>query len=144
MAVLGAEPGTLQHRPRGSHSFIVKSGVKVYAHSLVGVDLDGWLIPYNNIATTRFAGICQETVTGNGTTIEARVDDSGVVLKNQTLAASSQATVNSLVYCTTDNPADLSLTAATSRAVGFVVRFNGGTSNDIELFTQAEQQCLPA
>lgn len=142
MANLTAEL-TLPHRPRGTTSYVVANGVTVYAGSLVGTDLNGVLNKWDNVATTRFAGICQQTVVGNtGATppVEARVNDTGVILKGVTVAgASSIATVNSPVYCQTDNVADLTVTAATSKAIGFIVRYISGSINDVQLYTSAEQ-----
>jgi len=148
MANLTAEV-TLNNRPRGMSSYVVANATTVFAGSIVGVDANGFLNKYANAGTERIAGVCLQTVTGNTSAVppvEARVNDTGLILTKVTVAgATSAATVNSLVYCTTDNPVtDLTTTAATSRAVGFIVRWHSGSINDVQLFTQAEQQCLPA
>jgi len=141
MANLTAEQ-TLTYRPRGTSSYIVANGVTLYAGALVGTDVNGYLNKWDNVATTRFAGICQQTVTGNTSAnppVEARVNEQGLILKNVNVAASSIATVNSPVFCTTDNTADLVLSGATSKAIGFIIRHISGTTNDVQLYTPAEQ-----
>ena len=140
MAALSAAVTTQETRPRaGRSSYVVVSGDTVYAGGFVGVNDAGFLVPWDDTANYEFVGIALQTVTGDGT-LECRVNEKGDILKGAAVASAAQGSVGELVYCETDNPADLDLTASTNVGpVGRVVRY-GGTSGvaDVELFTPAE------
>ena len=62
-----------------------------------------------------------------------------MLLNRDVLVVAAQSDVNSLVYTTTGNPADMTLTATTNlKAVGYVTRWYSGTKCDVQLFTDAE------
>jgi hypothetical protein len=139
MAALSAARNTVSRPRAGRNSFIVRTSTTVYAGGLVGTDLDGYLIPYNNIATTRPCGIALETVVGNASR-ECRVNTEGVTITTTVAGGSTIATLNSLVYCQTDNPADCTTTAATSQAIGVITRYITGTTNEVTLFSMIEAE----
>lgn len=72
---------------------------------------------------------------------EGRVDESGRILKNVTLAGTvTQAKVGSKVYETGSDPNDMTLTDTTRPAVGILKRFVNSTTGDVQLFTPAEYE----
>lgn len=134
-------------KPRGGrNSYVVKDGVTIYAGSLVNIDADGYMDKHADTADLRFIGIALTTVTGDtdaSPATEIRVDESGVTLMKATVASAVQASVNSLVHCITDNPADLTLVAGSNiKAVGVVTRFHEAGIADVELFTPTEHQAI--
>ena len=142
MAALSANNSSTTFKPRGQKAMTVVSGDIVYAGGLVGTDPNGFLFPWDGAAAAdKFAGIAKETVTGDGT-LKCAVDTSGVVLEGVAVTGATQAGVNSLVYCSTDNPADFTLTATTAGAVGWLCHFVSASDCDVELFTPAEHLAL--
>lgn len=130
--------------PRGSSmSFIVATGVTLYAGSLVGLTAAGFLDNMADTAGLKFVGVMLETVTGDTTVtpnVEGRVDTSGVTLQNVAIAGTFViGDLNSPIYATTGNPADCTKTATTNtKAVGWASRFRAAGFGDIQLFTPAE------
>lgn len=128
---------------RGTRAYVVRNGVQLYAGALVCLDADGFLTNCADTAGFRFVGVLLEDVLGNTSAtppVEGRVDTSGLVLLNRDVfVVSAQSDVNSLVYTTTGNPADMTLTATTNlKAVGYVTRWYSSTKCDVQLFTDAE------
>ena len=143
MAALTAAQN-LASRPRaGRHSFVVTSGSTVYAGTFVGTLAAGGLSGYDNTATTRFCGIALETVLGDGTK-QCRVNTEGVIINTTVASATDLTAVNSLVYCATNNPADCTTVAATSPAIGIVIRWYSGTTCDVQLFSLTEVEAEKA
>jgi hypothetical protein len=139
MAALTAAQN-LASRPRaGRHSFVVTSGSTVYAGTFVGTVATGGLQSYDNVATTRFCGIALETVTGNGT-LQCRVNTEGVVITTTVAGATDLTSVNAPVYSQTNNPADCTTSAATSPAIGIVIRWISGTTCDVQLYSLTESE----
>jgi len=141
MAALSAAVTTQNSRPRaGRSSYVVVSGDTIYAGSLVGTNAAGFLVPWADTAANKFVGIALETVVGDGS-LECRVNENGDILKGATVASAVQASVNSLVYCETDNPADLDLSASTNvDAIGIVIRYISAGVADVMLFTPTEHE----
>jgi hypothetical protein len=134
-------------RPRaGRDSYVVDDTVQLFAGSFVGVDASGYLDKWADTAGHEFQGLLLEGVTGDISAlppVEGRVDTSGVTLLSATVAAAVQGSVNALVYCETDNPADMDLTASVSvAAVGWVKRFISAGVADVTLFTPEEHLAL--
>lgn len=133
----------------------VVSGDTVYPGTLVGLDLStGMINPWANTAGFVFRGLAldgettSKEVAGDGTTVNAnhmRVDESGPLLRDVTVAGSSaQTQAGDLVFCTTDNPAD-DLTLSPTINVGPVarlIRWKTGTTCDVELLTPNEAAAL--
>lgn len=139
MAALTAAQN-LASRPRaGRHSFVVTSGSTVYAGTFVGTVATGGLSSYDNVGTTRFCGIALETVVGDGTK-QCRVNTEGVTITTTVTGVSDLTSVNSLVYCQTNNPADCTVSAATSPAIGFITRWISGTTCEVQLFSIFEAE----
>jgi hypothetical protein len=140
MAALTASLRTLENRPRaGRSSYVVASGSTVYAWGFVGVNDAGFLVPWSDTANLEFVGIALQQVTGDGT-LECRVNEHGDILTGAAVASAAQGSVGELVYCETDNPADMDLSASTNVGpIGRVVRYGGSSGvADVELFTPAE------
>lgn len=131
---------------RGVRSFVINNGTAVYAGGLVGTNAAGYLAPWADTAGHKFEGLCLAGATGNTSATpptETHVDQTGPVIKSATVASLTQADVNSLVYCASDNPADFSLAASTNvKAVGFVCRYISSGVGDVQLFTPAEHHGL--
>ncbi len=147
-------------RPRaGVRSYVIDDGVTLFAHSLVGVDASGFLDKWANTAAHEFQGLLIDgdrhagtlqsdgtySITGDSTPAagrtapEGHVDVSGLTLLSVPVNSAVQGSVNALVYCATDNPADFVLTAtANVRAVGWVSRFVSAGVCDVTLFTPEE------
>lgn len=130
-------------QPRaGRDSYVVKNATTLYAGALVGTDANGFLDKWADTTGLKFAGVLLANVVGNTSAspkVEGRVNSEGLYLRNLTLANAAQADVNSLVYCTSDNIADITLSAATNvKAIGWVVRLVSSGVVDIQLFTPAE------
>lgn len=127
----------------GRGSYVVADATQLYAGSFVGINAAGYLDKWADTAGHKFVGILLEDVLGDTSAsppVEGRVDDSGVTLKDIPVATASQASVNSLVYCETDNPtADCDLSASTNvEAVGWLSRLTGSGVGDVTLFTPEE------
>lgn len=142
MATL-ARDTVLAWRPRGARSYVVKNGVTLYAGALVGTDANGYLDKWLDTAGLKFEGILKEGCVGDTSAtpkVEGKVDTSGPVLLSAAVAgATTQASVNAPVFCASDNPADMTLTATTNvAAIGKVVRWISSAVCDVELFQPAE------
>lgn len=138
MAALGAR-NDLTTAPRGGkESYVVGASTDIYQGALVGISAAGFLIPFDNTATTRFVGIADESVsTAAGETAECRCDSSGRTLLSVPVASAVQGSVGAQVFSTTDNTADLALTA-TSPPIGWIKRFVTASNCDVVLFTTTE------
>jgi hypothetical protein len=128
---------------RGMRSMIVKNAVQLYGGMLVGsATADGFIDVWNNVATTIFWGLLLQDVLGaTGATPPAtgRVNTAGVTLKGVAVAGTpTQAKIGSPVYSQTSNPDDMTMTAATSRAIGLLVAFRTASDCDVQLFTPVE------
>lgn len=134
-------------RPRaGRDSSVLANGVTFYAGGLVGTNAAGYLAKWADTAGHKFEGILLAGGVGNTSATpptEGRVDTSGLVLAGATVASLTQADVNTLVHCTTDNPADLTLVAGSNvKAIGVVIRYISAGVGDVRLFTPTEHQTL--
>jgi hypothetical protein len=146
MAALSANPSTPQtvQNPSKTRDYVVKTAEVIYDSALVGTDLNGDLIAMDDVATTIFAGVAEGgPVTGDDTAtppVAATVRDNGVVLEGVDVAGvSDRASINQVVYCATDNIADLSLTPTTNTfPIGFLIGWRSNTDMDVKLFTTAE------
>jgi len=65
------------------------------------------------------------------------VDISGVILHRISVAGSSDANVGDLVYATDENTYTMTATTGNG-AVGWLSRFDAGTTADVKLFTPGE------
>ena len=142
MANLTADT-THETRPRGGvRSYTVLSGATLFAGSLVGADAAGFLAKWADTVGHEFQGLLLAGAVGDGT-VKGRVDCSGKTIMEATVGSLVQASVNALVYCATDNPADFSLSAATNvNAVGWVSRYNSAGVGEVTLFTPEEHLAL--
>lgn len=135
---------TVKTRPRpGQRTHIITNAVQLFAGALVGwSNVDGFLDFFDNLALTRFAGLCLEDKLGNTSAtpaVRARVDESGAVLREVTLLGTpTQAKVGEPVYTTDGNFATLTLTAGVSPAIGIMADFKSVTDQDVQLFTPTE------
>lgn len=139
MTALSANANVVTLPPAREKSYIVLSGEEVFANGLVGINADGYLVPWADTAGLKWRGLCQEYVLGDGVK-RARVDVGGAYLFDVDVAGGSGiASLNDLVHCADDNVATLSTTAgASTRAIGFI---DDRRSNDlwtVRLFTPAE------
>lgn len=134
-------------KPRaGRNSYVVKNGVQIFAGSLVNIDAAGYLDKHADTSGHRFIGIALAGATGDTSASsppEVRVNQEGFTLLKATVASAVQASVNSQVHCTTDNPADLTMVAGSNiKAVGVVTRFHSAGVADVELFSPMEHQSI--
>ncbi len=140
MAALSATV-ELEIAPRaGRESYLVENGTTIYAGALVGVMASGFLADWDNVATSRFAGVARETVTGDTSAsppVECAVNTEGVTLLSVAVASAVQGSVGAQVFCTTDNVADLALTA-TSPPIGWIKRFVSASDCDVVLYSTTE------
>ena len=122
--------------PLGRNVYDLLATQQVWAGGLVGLTAAGFLIPWDNVATSVFTGICLENAL-EPTQDVAPVNDEGFILKNVPIASAVQGSVGLDVHCTTDNPLDdLVLDAgATSRAIGRIIRFRSAADCDIEVYS---------
>lgn len=130
-------------RARGASSFIVKNSTTLYAGSLVGTDANGYLDNWADTAGLKFEGRLLHGAVGNTSAtpkVEGRVDTSGPILQGVPVSgASTIACVNAVVYCTTGNTDDLTLTATSNVGpVGRIVRWNSATDCEVQLLTPTE------
>lgn len=138
---------THETSPRaGRASYVVADGVTIPAGCFVAIGAGGYL---NHLADTsgyEFIGLALETVTGDVSAsppVECRVNIEGVTLKGATVASVAQANVGDLVYCESNNPADMDLSASANiDAVGYVSRYISSGVADVTLFTPAEHLAL--
>lgn len=129
-------------KPRAGmrESYRVANGVTLYAGAIVGIKADGYLDYWNNIATNRCAGILLEQVTGNTSASpppEGQVAHGDIIVADVT-GVSDISSVNALVYSQDGNITSLTLTSATSPAIGYVSRFISTSEQEVTLFTPAE------
>lgn len=142
-------------RPRaGRDSYTIENAVTLFRGSFVGVDAGGFLDLWADTAGHRFQGLLLDGdasaavaapaitgATGDTPPTEGRVDTSGVTLNAATVASVAVTDNNALVYCITDNPADLTLTpSANVGPVGWVKRFISTGIADVTLFTPEEAE----
>ncbi len=142
------------------NAYKVAASNVVFFGGLVGVNAAGFLIPWGDVATNEFRGICSgsvakgtgaagtatlpnlpfESVDGDnvgtyGEAAEAWVDERGLILEKVTVAGSDQTDVGELIFCGTDNwNADLTVTVNNPDAVAHGTRFYSGTTMDVTLF----------
>jgi hypothetical protein len=136
----------------GRSAYPIADGVTLFEGALVGLEA-GYLNHWDDGAADVFVGIVLGDALGvspgaalTGDTSaspvpEARVDDSGVTLLGLDSVAGTPtaAKVGDVVYCTTSNTDDLTLTAgALNHPVGFMSAFRSATDVDVTLFTTAE------
>ncbi len=134
----------ITRRPR--RSYVVANTVQLFAGALVGINAAGFLAKWADTAGHKFIGVLLAGVTGDtGATppVEGSVNTNGLVFDSVTVASLTQADVNALVYCATDNPADFALTASSNvKAVGWVSRFISSGVGQVTLFTPEEHWML--
>jgi hypothetical protein len=126
----------------GRRSYVLADGVTFYGGALVGVNAAGYLAKWADTAGHHFAGVLLEGGVGDTSAnppTEGRVDTSRVTLESVPVASLAQSDVGALVYCTTDNVDDLTLSAGTNvSAIGTVVRFVDPGIGDVQLFDSAK------
>lgn len=132
--------------PTGTESYVITNTSVIFAGALVGIDQStGLLVKWADTANFRFLGVAVRGATGltAGTPpVEAEVNTSGVTLERVTATGlDATADVGDLVHATDDDTLTLTAGANTS-AIGRVVRFHGGTSGDVKLFTPDEYRAL--
>ena len=147
MANLSADVIHATRPTAGRDSFVIDDGVTLFRGSFVGVDASGYLDKWADTLDHKFMGILLDgDMRANGTTIigetsdtlppEGRVDTSGVTLLSATVASAVQGSVNSEVFCSTDNPADLTLVSTNNTgAIGFVKRYVSAGVADVQLYS---------
>ena len=87
-------------------------------------------------------GICtQRRTIGASSSIRIPVNTEGLLVKNGTVTGASAATNNGrLVYCSTDDLDDMTLTAvANDIPIGYISRWVTGTTCDVKLYSYDEQ-----
>ena len=141
----------LKTKVRGRNSYPIANGVTLYEGALIGLE-GGYANHWADGANDVFAGICLGPSEGLGagdamTGTDAaplpsvRVDESGVtVMHVATLAGTpTQAKVGDLVYCSTSNLANITLTiGALNHPIGYMSAWRSATDVDITFFTPAE------
>lgn len=131
---------------RGRARFTVANTVQLYAGSIVGTNAAGYAALWADTAGHQFAGIALEAALGDTSAsppVEVMLDTSGPIVEDVAVASAVQGSVNSLVYCTTDNLADCTLSAGTNvEAIGYVHRFKSAGVADVCLFTPTEHLAL--
>ncbi len=152
MAILDVDT-THETRNRGRDSYTLDDGITFFAGGLVGTDSAGFLVKWANVVGHRFEGLLLDGDRDNNIALigdisatpptEGRVDTSGLIIKNATVGSLVQASVNSLVFCTTDNPADFQLaTTSNVDAIGRVRRFISAGVGDVVLLTPEEHAAI--
>lgn len=120
--------------------YVVKSGSTVWMGSFVGVDANGYLVPWTVVTGTvlLFVGISTEKIVGDGTLI-ARVNCSGLELRSVAVTgASTIANVGDKVYLTDDGTGLSNSAPAAGGVVGHITKFISSTAFDVRLYTAAE------
>jgi len=134
----------------GRSAYPIADGVTLFEGALVGLE-GGYLNHWADGANDVFVGIVLGDALGvspgaaltgdtSGTPVpEARVDDSGVTLLglDSVDGTPTAANVGDVVYCTTSNTDDLTLTPGT-HPIGFLSGFRSATDVDVTLLTTAE------
>lgn len=147
MAALAKNTFHLVSPRAGTRSFVIKNGVQIYGGTLVGLDANGYLDNWLDTAGLKFVGLAQHDALGDTSAspaVEARVSTGGETLENIAIAGTFvQADLNSLIYATSNNPADATKSAATNvKAIGWASRFRSAGYGDITLFTPEEHLAL--
>lgn len=142
MADLTADT-THETLPRaGRRAFVIEDAVELFAGSFVGINAGGYLEGWEDTAGWTFVGLLLEGDTGDTSATPppaGKVDCSGPTLVAAAVASVADTDMGALVYCETDNPADMDLTASTNvKAVGWVSRFYSAGIADVTLFTPEE------
>lgn len=155
MTALAAHKTDLNYPPRaGRRTYIAKNSQTIYNQSLVGLDANGLVVPWDDTAITqRFLGVFNAfepalyggaVVTAGNTSatpkIRGSIDVSGRELHGvDVVGVTAQANVGEPVYCTSDNVTDLTLTpGAFTKPIGRLIDFRSTSDMDVELFTPAE------
>lgn len=130
-------------RVRGASSFVVKNSTTLYAGSLVGTDANGYLDNWADTAGLKFEGLLLAGAVGNTSAspkVEGRVNTSGPILMGVPVSgASTIACVNAMVYSTTGNTDDLTLTATSNVGpIGRIVRWTSATDCEVRLLLPTE------
>lgn len=149
MAALAKNTFHLVSPRAGTRSFVIKNAVQIYGGTLVGIDANGFLDNWLDTAGLKFVGLAQHDALGDTSAspaVECRVSTQGETLENVAIAGTFvQADVNSLIYSTSNNPADSTKTAGTNvEAIGWASRFRSAGYGDITLFTPEEHLALNA
>lgn len=136
-----------------TRSFVIKNSTTLYIGGLVGLDSNGLLVAWADTAGIKFLGQLvafqvPNTSTGanppgnTSATPPTRgiVDVSGAFLNNvDVTGVSARTSLSDQVYCTTDNPTDLTLTPTTNvRAIGWLADFRSASDMDVQCYTPAE------
>lgn len=137
-------------RPRaGRSAHIIANGVTVYAGMLAQLE-SGYLNHWDEAGAFRGLvlgegighGVDNSAMLGNTSATpppEARVDESGAVLKHLTLGGTpTQAKVGDLVYCADSSVSSMTMTDTTNAPVGILTRYRSATDCDVQLFTPSE------
>ena len=130
MAALSANFTNLETRPRaGRSAYLVGASTTIYAGGFVGLNSSGHLVPWAGGTANVFVGYAHKgCVTAAGETAYCEVNDGGDILKDLTIASSSQASVGDAVYCGSDNIEDLTTVATTAPKVGTISKYSASGS----------------
>lgn len=146
MAALSANPSVPQKAETRSktRAAIVSEDEVIYDSAFVGYDSNGDLVAWSDTSGLRWAGISEKgSVTGDQTVTpkkDAEVRRDGPVLVGVSVTSvNDEDDIGKVVYCATDNPADMTL-APTDLVgpIGRVIDYRSASDVDVELFTQAE------
>ena len=131
----------------GRGSYKIADGVTLYEGALVGLQ-SGYLNHWDE--TGQFVGVLigGEDRLNDGTIIgetsdskppEGYVNDEGVTLMHLDSVGGSPtaAKVGALVWCSTSNTDDMTLTDTTNPPVGYMSRYRSATDVDVTLFSTA-------
>jgi len=149
-------PKIYERRPSaGRDAFPIANTVTLAPGTLVGLAA-GYANHWDNGAATVFVGIAiagdniataatsdQSTWLGDTSLTpdpEVHVDTSGTTLMHLASVAGTptQAKVGDLIFATSSDPEDITLTSTTSHPIGWMVRFRSATDVDVRLFTASE------
>lgn len=128
----------------------IADGVQLFRNQLISLD-GGYAQGYGDTGGERFAGLLKDgfSRTRDGVVVgevsdtpppEAFIDISGATITGLAVGGSpTQANVGDAVYCATDNPADITLSAVgRTRPIGYLSRFNSATDQEVTLFSMGE------
>lgn len=116
--------------------------------SLIGLSVTtGYAVSWADTAALEFMGIATTGVTGDTSATppkEVEVDCTGVIIKRINVTGTSAIThVGDLVYASTDNPADFTLTGtANTDPIAIVTRWYSSATCDVMLLTPAEHRFI--
>ena len=128
---------TVPSRNRGRNVYDLLATQQVRAGGLIGLTAAGFAVPWDNVATTTFLGMCLEDALEPADDV-CKVNDEGLIITNIPIASGLQTSVGAEVFCTTDNVlTDCALTA-TSLSIGVILRFRSAADMDIQLYTPTE------